>query len=88
LTPPLTSGFAGPEQEIFPMKQMLAALAALTLAAAPAAAAPQPIEPASESAEGSGLRGGVYWVLPVLIVIALLIAILAGGDDEAEPLSP
>jgi hypothetical protein len=69
------------------MKHLTAALAALALAAAPAAAAPAPapaLQPAPESIEGSELNGSVYWILPALIVIALLIAILAGGDDQPE----
>ncbi|HEY0012351.1 MAG TPA: hypothetical protein VGB79_05805 [Allosphingosinicella sp.] len=70
------------------MKQMIAAFAALALAAAPAAAAPQPLQPAPERIEGSELSGGVYWLLPVLVIIALLIAIGAGEDGEATPLSP
>jgi hypothetical protein len=71
------------------MKKTAAAFAAFALAAAPAAAAsPMPaIEPAGEHAEGNAVRGGtVYWLLPALIVLALLIAILAGGDEA--PKSP
>ena len=70
------------------MNKTAAALAAFALAAAPAAAAPRPpaLEPAGEHSEGSEMRGGsVYWLLPALIVIALLIAILAGGDEPASP---
>ena len=71
------------------MKKTAAALAALALAAAPAAAAPRApdLEPAGERAEGSAMHdGAVYWLLPALIVVALLIAILAGEDEE--PRSP
>ena len=70
------------------MKRLTATLAALALtAAAPAAAAPQPLEPAPETVEGSELEGAVYWLLPVLVLIALIIAMTA-GDDEATPASP
>jgi hypothetical protein len=72
------------------MKHSIAALAALALAAAPAAAAaaPPPLAPASEHIEGSELRGAVYWLLPVLVIVALLIAMSAGDDSNATPLSP
>lgn len=74
-----------------PFKTLAAALAALSLAAAPAVAqtAPPPV-PASEEAEGSALRGDsnpAYYILPILIVIALLIAMLRGDDGE-PPVSP
>lgn len=69
------------------MKQRTAAFAALALVAAPAAAAPQPIAPASETVEGSELRGrsAVYWVLPALIIVALLLAMTAGDGSNAQP---
>jgi hypothetical protein len=70
------------------MKHSIAALAALALAAAPAAAAPPPLTPASEHIEGSELHGAVYWLLPVLVIVALLVAISAGDDGDATPLSP
>lgn len=71
------------------MNKAAAALAALSLlAAAPATAqaprAPAP-EPDSEQVEGSAVRGGVYWLLPVLVIVALLTGILAGGDEPASP---
>jgi len=67
--------------------KLTALLASLSVAAAPAAiAAPAaPLEPAPETAEGSELRGRTaYFILPVLVVIALLIAILAGEDEGPE----
>jgi hypothetical protein len=72
------------------MKHLTAAIAALALAAAPAAAAPQPIAPAPEHVEGSELNGGnaVYYILPVLIIAAILLAMTAGGDNDAKPASP
>lgn len=73
------------------LKKLPAALAALSLAAAPAiAGATPPPTPSTEEAEGSTLRGDsnpAYYILPVLIVIALLIAMLRGEGDE-PPLSP
>ena len=65
----------------------LAALAAFSLAAAPAAAQPRRApEPAPEQVQGSELRGGgsAYVVLPILVVIALLIALLSGEDEGPE----
>lgn len=74
-----------------PFKKLTAPLAALSLAAAPAVAqaAPSPL-PQPEQAEGSALRGDsnpAYYILPILIVIALLIAMLRGDDGE-PPVSP
>jgi hypothetical protein len=69
------------------IKNILAALGSLSLAAAPAAAqaqaaAPAAIEPAAEQAEGSELNGG--FILPALGIIALIAAIilLTNGDDD------
>lgn len=72
------------------MNRIAAAFAALSLAAAPALAQSQPpaLDPAPETAEGSTLRSGIYWVLPALIVVALLIAILAGDGGDEQPASP
>lgn len=69
-------------------RPLFACAAAIVMAVAPAAAAPPPA-PAAEAVEGSGLRSdAALYVLPLLIVIALLIAILAGEDGEAAPASP
>ena len=70
------------------MKKTAAVLSAFALAAAPATAAPRApaLQPAGEQAEGSAMRGGaVYWLLPALIVLALLIAILAGDEEPRSP---
>jgi len=69
--------------------RLTGALAAFALAAAPAAAAPAPLAPASEQVQGSELhgRGPVYWLLPALIIVALLIAITR-GEDSGPPASP
>lgn len=70
-------------------RRFLAFIAAAALSAGPLAAAPVPA-PAPENVEGSALRGveAAYWILPLLIVIALLIAILAGDEPNTQPLSP
>jgi hypothetical protein len=72
------------------LRKLAAALTALSLAAVPAAARPAPApSPAPEQAEGSALRGDTnpaYYILPLLIVIALLVAALRG--DEEPPTSP
>ena len=63
-------------------RTFVACVVAAALAAAPAAAAPAAPLPAPERAAGSELRGDpAIYVLPLLIVIALLIAILAGEED-------
>jgi hypothetical protein len=71
------------------LRRFLAFVAAATLIAAPAAAAPAPA-PARASVEGSAIRGvdTAYWILPALIVLALLVAILAKDQPKATPLSP
>ncbi|MEA3016471.1 MAG: hypothetical protein QOI38_1193 [Sphingomonadales bacterium] len=72
------------------LTKLAAALATVSLAAAPAAARPAPPPaPAPEQAEGSALRGDTnpaYYILPLLIVIALLVAALRG--EEEAPTSP
>lgn len=72
------------------MNRIAAAFAAFSLAAAPAAAQAQApaLDPALETAEGSEFRNATYWALPALIVIALLIAILAGDGGDEQPASP
>ena len=69
-----------------PARKILAALAAASLAAAPAAAQPAP-QPATESVEGSELRGEskAYYILPVLVLIALLVAVLKGEEGPSSP---
>jgi hypothetical protein len=71
------------------MNRIAAALAALSLTAAPAAARQSAIEPAPETTGGSELRSGAtYWIVPALVLVALLIAILAGEEDADPPKSP
>ena len=73
-------------------RSVLAAVSALALLAAPTAAsaqaaASQPAElaPRSEQVEGSEIRGG--FILPLLALIALLVAVLKLTGDET-PDSP
>jgi hypothetical protein len=72
------------------LTKLAAGLAILSLATAPAVARPaQPPAPVPEQAEGSALRGDTnpaYYILPLLIVIALLVAALRG--EEEPPTSP
>lgn len=67
-------------------QKMLAALAAASLAAAPLAAQPAP-QPAPETVAGSELRGEskAYYILPVLVLIALLIAVMKGEEEPSSP---
>jgi hypothetical protein len=67
-------------------QKILAALAAASLAAAPVAAQPAPA-PAPETVEGSALRGEpkAYYILPVLVLIALLVAVLKGEEGPSSP---
>ena len=76
-------------------RKFLAFVAATSLCGAPAAAAPVAAPgaapaPSPEAVDGSALRGGnaAYWGLPLLIVIALLIAILASDEPNTKPASP
>ncbi|HEX8654725.1 MAG TPA: hypothetical protein VF693_05840 [Allosphingosinicella sp.] len=76
-------------------KKVITAASALALIAAPtmavaqsAAAAP---EPATESVEGSELRGG--FIIPLLALIAIILGLCAatdicGADDDELPKSP
>lgn len=73
-------------------KGLIAAATAVALSVAPTVAAaqtaaPTELAPASESVDGSELRGG--FVIPVIAIIAILLGILAwqkGGDGP--PKSP
>ena len=65
--------------------KFLAAVAAATLSAAPVAAQPsETAGPRAERNDGNGLDVA-YFVLPLLVLIALLVAITK--DDEG-PVSP
>lgn len=75
-------------------KKVITAASAVALIASPTMAVAQtaaPIEPASESVEGSELRGG--FMIPLIALIAIILGICAatdvcGGDDDDPPHSP
>ena len=71
-------------------KKSLAAAAAFSLAATPVLAQSQaPIQPESEQVEGSQIRGG--FLLPMAIIVAIILGILALTDTwpfDEDPHSP
>jgi hypothetical protein len=70
-------------------KKVVTAASAVALMAAPTVAAAQsaPVEPASETVEGSELRGG--FIIPLIAIVAIILGILAAiHDDEEPPHSP
>ena len=75
-------------------KKVVTAAAAAALMAAPTVVTAQtaaPVEPASETVEGSELRGG--FIIPLIALIAVILGICAateicGGDDGDPPHSP
>ena len=75
-------------------RKVITAASAVALIAAPTIAVAQtaaPIEPASESVEGSELRGG--FIIPLIALIAIILGICAatdvcGGEEEDPPHSP
>ena len=74
-------------------KKVVTAASALALIAAPTMSVAQtaPIEPASESVDGSELRGG--FIIPLIALIAIILGLCAatticGGDDDDPPSSP
>jgi hypothetical protein len=72
-------------------KQIIAATAAVALSVTPtlaaAQSAPSELAPASESVEGSELRGG--FIIPLIAIVAIILGILAAiHDDEDPPKSP
>jgi hypothetical protein len=74
-------------------KKVITAASAVALIAAPTIAVAQtaPVQPASESVEGSELRGG--FLIPLIALIAIILGLCAatdicGGDDEDPPHSP
>lgn len=72
-------------------KKVVTAAAAVALVASPTIAAAQtaaPAEPASETVQGSELRGG--FIIPLIALIAIILGILAAihDDDEDLPHSP
>ncbi|HEX8573674.1 MAG TPA: hypothetical protein VF759_13090 [Allosphingosinicella sp.] len=76
------------------IQSVLAALAAVSLAAAPAVAAPKPaampatseVAPQGETVDGEQIRGG--FLLPLAIIIAIIIGVLLlTGNDDEDPIS-
>ena len=70
------------------INSILAAVAAVSMAAAPAIAAPKPaaeVAPASETVEGDQIRGG--YLLPLAIIIAIIIGVLLLTKDDEDPIS-
>ena len=65
--------------------KVITAAATVALMAAPTVAAAQsaPIEPASESVDGSELRGG--FIIPLIALIAIILGILAATHDDGDP---
>ncbi|MEA3061290.1 MAG: hypothetical protein QOJ94_1071 [Sphingomonadales bacterium] len=73
--------------------KLISAAAALALAASPAVAAgqaPPPAvqapAPAPETVQGSEIRGG--FILPLLTIIAVIIAVLLLTKNDDKPNSP
>ena len=73
------------------INSMLAAVAAVSMAAAPAVAAPKAaastteVAPASETVEGDQIKGG--YLLPLAIIIAIIIGVLLLTNDDEGPIS-
>lgn len=70
-------------------KKAITAVSAVALLAAPTIAAAQtaPVEPATESVEGSELRGG--FIIPLIALVAIILGILAATQDDGDrPTSP
>ena len=78
-------------------KGFIAAVTAVALSATPALAAGSEaaaaaratqVAPEAEAVEGSELRGG--FIIPLLVIIAIILGILFAlhGDDEELPKSP
>ena len=71
------------------IKNILAAVAAASMAAAPVVAQPRPaaeVAPQSETVEGEQVRGG--FLLPLAIIIAIIIGVILLTKDEEDPVSP
>jgi hypothetical protein len=75
------------------INSILAALAAVSMAAAPAVAAPKraaapvaaEVAPASESVNGEQIRGG--YLLPLAIIIAIILGVLLLTNGDEDPIS-
>jgi hypothetical protein len=75
-------------------KKVITAAAAVAMMAGSTTAVAQtaaPVAPASETVEGSELRGG--FIIPLIALIAIILGLctatdICGGDDEDLPHSP
>lgn len=78
------------------LKKFVAALAAVSLAAAPTVASAQvgaPLAPAEERVEGSRLDGesGFNQIIPILIIVAIVLLareLVKDRDSADPPISP
>jgi hypothetical protein len=71
-------------------KRFAAAVIAASMVAAPTVAAaqnaaPTEVAPASETAEGSEIRGG--FILPLAVIVAIVIGVLLLTNDDEDPIS-
>ena len=66
-------------------KKVVTAASAVALMAAPTVAAAQTAAPApaSETVEGSELRGG--FIIPLIAIVAIILGILAATHDDSDP---
>ena len=70
-------------------KKVVTAVSAIALIASPTIAVAQsaaPVEPASESVEGSELRGG--FIIPGVALILVILAIIILLKDDEDRVSP
>lgn len=67
------------------INSILAAVAAVSMAAAPAVAAATEATPQSESVSGDQIRGG--YLLPLAIIIAIILGVLLLTNDDENPVS-
>jgi hypothetical protein len=84
---------SGNEQEDFQVKKLFAAAAAAALVISPTvaaaqSAAPTEVAPATEQAEGEGLRGGFILPLVAIVAVIVVIILLTKDDDDVEPITP
>jgi hypothetical protein len=91
---PLSGSEGRNEQEDLSVKKLIAAAAAAALVISPTVAAAQSaavteVAPATEQAEGEGLRGG--FILPLVAIVAVIIVIILltkDDDEDGTPVTP
>ena len=66
-------------------RKVITAASAVALMAAPTVASAQstPIQPPSETVEGSELRGG--FIIPLIAIVAIILGILAALHEHEDP---